>query len=78
MANNPQYFTTVKSYKPFRGLYDPCPPIGLKTYVTPPNLYYRFQPPNFEQFSALDALKYGTLWKPLYDYYGSPAKEGRT
>ncbi|OMC69145.1 MULTISPECIES: spore coat associated protein CotJA [unclassified Paenibacillus] len=61
-----------KSYEPFVGPFDPCPPIRVKYYSTPPNLYLGFQPPNLPQFSAFDALKYGTLWKALYSPYDPP------
>ncbi|KIL51170.1 spore coat associated protein CotJA [Jeotgalibacillus campisalis] len=64
-----------RSYKPFRGPFDPCPPIGVKYYVTPPNLFIGFQPPNFKQFSAIEALRKGTLWVPFYDYYENPYKK---
>lgn len=52
-------FTTVKSYRPFHSRYDPCKPIGVKYYSTPPNLFLGFQPPNLQQFSAKEALKKG-------------------
>ncbi|PPA70791.1 spore coat associated protein CotJA [Jeotgalibacillus proteolyticus] len=64
-----------RSFTPFRGLYDPCPPLLKKTYVVPPNLFIGFQPPDFPQFSAIDALKTGTLWTPFYDYYDNPYKK---
>jgi len=55
--------------------FDPCKPILEKTYSTPPHLYMGFQPPNLPQFSPLDALKAGTLWKDLYDpYFNSSEK----
>ncbi|TYR80931.1 spore coat associated protein CotJA [Priestia megaterium] len=70
-------FTHLKSYRPFHSLYDPCKPIGLKYYSTPPNLYIGFQPPNFPQFPPHEALKKGTLWPPFWDPYENPyeAKE---
>jgi spore coat protein JA len=49
----------VRYYEPFRGPFDPCPPIGTKSYVVPPN-----------QFQPHDALRLGTLWQPLYSPYG--------
>jgi spore coat protein JA len=71
-------FTTVKSYRPFHSRYDPCKPIGVKYYSTPPNLFLGFQPPNLQQFSAKEALKKGTLWRFFYDYYENPyEKKGR-
>ncbi|MGI2294120.1 spore coat associated protein CotJA [Paenibacillus sp. GXUN7292] len=62
-------------YKPFIGPFDPCPPIKVKCYSTPPNLFMGFQPPNLPQFSPYEALKYGTLWPALFSPYG-PVKEG--
>ncbi|MED4311516.1 spore coat associated protein CotJA [Heyndrickxia coagulans] len=61
-----------KTYHPFIGPFDPCPPITEKVYSTPPNLYLGFQPPNLPQFSPQEALRRGTLWRPLYDPYYSP------
>ncbi|WP_374721519.1 spore coat associated protein CotJA [Peribacillus tepidiphilus] len=76
MKNEPKYFTNRKSYRPFHSPFDPCKPIGKKYYSTPPNLYIPYQPPNLEQFSPMEALKKGTLWKALYDYYENPYREG--
>jgi spore coat protein JA len=64
--------TPRKSYYPYHSPFDPCKPIKCKTYSTPPNLYMGFQPQNLPQFSPVEALKAGTLWKPFYDpYYNS-------
>ena len=57
-----------KDYRPFRGLYDPCPPIP-KSYVLPPNLFLLFQPPGMKQYSPREALRHGTLWPDLYSSY---------
>jgi spore coat protein JA len=46
-----------------------------KTYSTPPHLYLGFQPPNLEQFSPMEALKAGTLWKVFNDPYFSPYEQ---
>lgn len=70
-----QTFTQMKSYIPYHSAYDPCPPIGQKYYSTPPNLYLGFQPPNLKQFPPKEALKKGTLWPILYDYYENPYKK---
>ncbi|WP_129726990.1 MULTISPECIES: spore coat associated protein CotJA [Bacillaceae] len=76
MMNQPdQTFTRMKSYTPFHSAFDPCPPIGQKYYSTPPHLYLGFQPPNLEQFPPKEALKKGTLWPILYDYYENPYKK---
>ena len=72
MNSNKSTFTTVKTYKPYHGLYDPCRPIGLKYYSTPPQLYLGFQQPNMPQFSPAEALKKGTLWPAFWDYYDNP------
>ncbi|MBT2618946.1 spore coat associated protein CotJA [Bacillus sp. ISL-78] len=77
-VNREKTFTLVKSYKPFHSKFDPCPPIGRKYYRTPPNLYINFQPPNMEQFTPEEALKYGTLWKFFYDFYDNPYRERET
>lgn len=72
-------FTNMKVYHPYISPFDPCKPITVKTYSTPPNLYMGFQPPNLPQFTPMEALRAGTLWKSFYDPYYSPyekAKEG--
>ncbi|WP_226528356.1 spore coat associated protein CotJA [Metabacillus niabensis] len=74
MNSNKSTYTSIKEYKPFHGLYDPCSPIGLKYYSTPPNLYIGFQQPNMKQFSPTEALKKGTLWPAFWDYYENPYK----
>lgn len=61
--------THYKSYYPYVSPFDPCKPLQVKTYSTPPHLYLGFQPPNLPQFSPGEALKSGTLWKPFYDPY---------
>lgn len=73
-------YTFRKTYYPYVSPFDPCKPITAKTYVTPPNLYMGFQPPNLPQFTPREALRAGTLWKPFYDPYYNPneqAKGGR-
>ncbi|GIN89472.1 hypothetical protein J6TS1_23710 [Siminovitchia terrae] len=71
--------THYKTYTPYISPFDPCPPIKVKSYSTPPHLYLGFQPPNLPQFPPREALRHGTLWKVFYDSYYSPyerAKEG--
>ncbi|MCM3738358.1 MULTISPECIES: spore coat associated protein CotJA [Bacillus] len=68
---------SVRSYTPYHSPQDPCPPIGKKYYFTPPHLFMGFQPANLPQFSPSEALKKGTLWPALYDYYENPYKKGR-
>lgn len=58
-----------RTYRPFVGPFDPCPPIKTKSYNVPPQLFIPFQPPNLQQFSPYEALKYGTLWPALYSPY---------
>ncbi|MDQ0213723.1 spore coat protein JA [Oikeobacillus pervagus] len=64
--------TRFKMYHPYVSPFDPCPPMKVKTYSTPPHLYIGFQPPNLPQFSPFEALQKGTLWKYFYDPYYSP------
>lgn len=73
-------FTRMKSFQPFHSQFDPCRPIGVKYYSTPPQLYLGFQPPNMPQFSPKEALFRGTLWPVFYDFYENPyeAKRGGT
>jgi spore coat protein JA len=61
--------THQKIFHPYSSPFDPCTPILEKTYSTPPHLYMGFQPPNLPQFSPMEALKSGTLWKAFYDPY---------
>ncbi|CAM4035715.1 spore coat associated protein CotJA [Bacillus cereus] len=67
----------MKSYIPYHGPNDPCPPIGKKYYSTPPHLFMGFQPPNLPQFPPKEALRKGTLWPAFYDFYENPYKKGR-
>jgi spore coat protein JA len=69
-------FTNVKAYQPFHSPFDPCPPIGLKYYITPPSLYMGFQPYNLPQFQPREALYHGTLWPALYSPYENPYERG--
>lgn len=70
-------FTRRKTYRPYHSRFDPCPPIGIKYYSTPPQLYIGFQPPNLPQFSPKEALKKGTLWPAFWDPYENPYEEKR-
>jgi spore coat protein JA len=64
--------THFKTYHPYISPFDPCKPILEKAYSTPPHLYMGFQPPNLPQFTPLEALRAGTLWKDFYDpWYNS-------
>ena len=64
---NPQ----LRTYHPFIGPFDPCPPVTVKTYVIPPNLTMPFQPPGLPQFSPAEALRLGTLWPAYFSPYES-------
>lgn len=68
-------FTTQKTYEPYVSPFDPCQPIRVRTYQTPPELYVGFQPPNLEQFSPQEALKHGTLWPLLFGPYSNPYED---
>lgn len=67
------YNYQLKTYYPFISPTDPCPQMKVKTYITPPNLYLTFQPPNLPQWSPHLALRHGTLWPALYSPYQSKA-----
>lgn len=69
--------TNWKKYHPYVGPFDPCRPIKTKYYVTPPNLYMGFQPPNLPQYSPKEALYRGTLWPALFSPYSNPYELGR-
>jgi spore coat protein JA len=58
-----------RMYEPFIGPCDPCPPIPVKVFNTPPHLYLGFQPMLLPQFDLSEALKRGTLWPCLYSPY---------
>lgn len=64
--------TNYKYWYPYISPFDPCPPLRVKRYNTPPNLYLGFQPPNMPQFSPREALFRGTLWPALFSPYSSP------
>ena len=59
----------LREWYPFISPCDPCPPIRVKTYVVPPNMYITFQPANLPQFPLDEALFRGTLWPALYSPY---------
>ncbi|MBD8026932.1 spore coat associated protein CotJA [Ureibacillus sp. Re31] len=66
-----------KYWKPFVGPFDPCKPIRVKSYATPPQLYITFQPVGLQQFETPhQALMHGTLWPQLYSPYPDPIKGG--
>ncbi|RSD26468.1 spore coat associated protein CotJA [Mesobacillus subterraneus] len=69
--------THRRVWYPYASPFDPCPPITAKTYSTPPNLFLGFQPPNLEQFTPMQALRTGTLWKVFYDPWYSPYEAPR-
>lgn len=65
-------FTQFKYWEPFISPYDPCRPIRVKSYSTPPQLYINFQPPELKQFEPKAALFHGTLWPSLYSPWPDP------
>ncbi|RBW69233.1 spore coat associated protein CotJA [Bacillus taeanensis] len=67
-------YTQRKTYYPYISPFDPCPPMRVKTYETPPNLYMGFQPYGLPQYSPQQALKLGTLWPALFSPYDNPYK----
>ncbi|WP_245207914.1 spore coat associated protein CotJA [Sediminibacillus dalangtanensis] len=72
-------FSQRKFYTPYTSPTDPCPPIEVKSYETPPQLYLGFQPPCLPQYAtAKEALYRGTLWPALYSPYESPYKRRDT
>ncbi|WP_169744950.1 spore coat associated protein CotJA [Paenibacillus durus] len=74
-APNPQV-SQERFYTPYRGPFDPCPPIPCKSYVVPPHLFLGFQPPNLPQFSLPEALRFGTLWPALFSPYSPQIRGG--
>ncbi|MFD2617667.1 spore coat associated protein CotJA [Terrilactibacillus laevilacticus] len=64
--------TFRRTYKPFVSPFDPCPPLRVRTYETPAQLFLGFQPENLKQFTLKEALKHGTLWPALYTPYTNP------
>ncbi|UKS24369.1 spore coat associated protein CotJA [Paenibacillus sp. HWE-109] len=69
-------YSQFKSYYPYISPFDPCPPIRVKFYNTPPQLYIHFQPPGLPQYSPYEALKRGTLWPSLFGPYEAKDVEG--
>lgn len=59
----------TRYWYPYVGIYDPCPPMKVKTFIVPPNLFIRFQPPQLPQFPVREALYRGTLWPIFYSPY---------
>ncbi|WP_053219368.1 spore coat associated protein CotJA [Virgibacillus senegalensis] len=72
-------FSQRKFYKAYVSPSDPCCPIEVKSYETPPQLYIGFQPPGLPQYPTVkEALYRGTLWPALFSPYESPYKRGET
>ncbi|MGM1047912.1 spore coat protein JA [Paenibacillus uliginis N3/975] len=72
MKPNPE----ERVYVPYRGPFDPCPPLPYRTYVVPVNQFIVFQPVDLPQFSPAEALRHGTLWPALYSPYNSRKLKG--
>ncbi|MEK5214400.1 hypothetical protein MHI47_02490 [Psychrobacillus sp. FSL H8-0487] len=62
------------SYKPFVSPRDPCPPITIKYFVLPPQIFTNFQQPGLPQNSPEEALMQGSLWPKFVD--GFSREEG--
>ena len=62
------------SYRPYVSPRDPCPPILVKTFVLPPQLFTNFQQPGLPQNSPEKALRQGSLWPQFVD--GFSREEG--
>ncbi|GLC88563.1 spore coat associated protein CotJA [Lysinibacillus piscis] len=70
-------FSQYKYWMPYISPFDPCKPIKVKSYATPPQLYMGFQPPNLPQFATpKEALRAGTLWPALFSAYPNPHNGG--
>ncbi|WP_099158386.1 MULTISPECIES: spore coat associated protein CotJA [Virgibacillus] len=69
-------FTQFKYWEPYISPFDPCPPMRIKSYSTPPQLYIPFQPKGLPQFKPMEALYRGTLWPALFSPYPDPKKRG--
>lgn len=65
-------FDQVRYWHPYVSPFDPCPPITVKSYVVPPNLFVNFQSPGLPQNSPQVALRSGTLWPLFYSPYPIP------
>jgi spore coat protein JA len=70
-------FDQTRTYLPLVGAYDPCRPMLVKTYVTPPQLYVGYQPFCLPQFTPAEALRAGTLWPIFYSPYIGKTKRRR-
>lgn len=62
----------VRFYYPYVSPFDPCPPMRVKSYVVPPNLFVPFQPANLPQNTPHEALRLGTLWPLFFSPYPIP------
>lgn len=70
-------FTQYKYWEPYVSPSDPCPPMRVKSYATPPQLYINFQAKGLAQYkTAKEALYHGTLWPELFSPYPDPHKRG--
>ncbi|QUW23858.1 spore coat associated protein CotJA [Sporosarcina sp. Marseille-Q4063] len=56
-------------YTPYVSPLDPCPPMKVKEFVLPPQIFIDYQPPGLEQNSPREALMSGSLWPILVDGY---------
>ena len=70
-------FDQVRYWHPYVSPFDPCPPMLVKSFVVPPNLFISFQPPGLPQHSPAAALASGTLWPAFYSPYPIPGPKKR-
>lgn len=68
-------YTPRKFYEPYVSPFDPCPPLKVKSYETPPHLYISYQPYGLPQYAPKEALYAGTIWPAFYNPYFSPYKK---
>lgn len=66
-------FDQFRLWCPYVSPFDPCPPIRVKSFVVPPNMFIQFQPEGLPQFSPSEALRSGTLWPALFSPYPNKA-----
>lgn len=62
------------SYSPYVSPLDPCPPICVKEFVLPPQIFTNYQKPGLPQYSPAEALLQGSLWPAFVD--GFSREEG--
>ncbi|WNC17080.1 spore coat associated protein CotJA [Brevibacillus brevis] len=69
-------YSQTRVYFPYVSPFDPCPPIRVKTYQVPPQLFMGFQPENLPQYPPMEALRRGVLWPALFSPYNPAPDRG--